>query len=64
MKISLERIVTVATSIQVDASSPEEAFTKAKAGECIEVASTTTSTHLIRDYPVESAVTGPIVSVV
>jgi len=55
---SLERIDTLKTSLQVSASSVEEAFQKARNGEATEIADSNNTEYLIRDYPQDQPLQG------
>ena len=52
--ITIERVETKETTIQVDATTPEEAFDRARAGEGQEVGTVKKSELVIRDYPKDS----------
>ena len=52
--ITVERVDTKETTIKVNATSPEEAFEKVKAGSGHEVGTVKKSELLIRDYPQET----------
>ncbi len=56
--ITVELVETKETAIQVVASSPEEAFQKARNGEGEKMGSTQKSEYVIRDYPEETTLDG------
>jgi len=57
---SLERLDTLKTSLQVSASSVEEAFQKARNGEATEIADSNNTEYLIRDYPQDQPLQGQV----
>jgi hypothetical protein len=51
--ITVERVETRETTIEVEASTPEEAFARVKSGQGHEIGTVAKSELMIRDYPDE-----------